>query len=56
MSLLAKLRELDELELIELLKLTSDDIVDAFTDRIEELEEELIEKTREVTLHGYQEE
>lgn len=56
MSLLAKLRNLDELELIELLKLSSDDIVDAFLDRIEEMEDELYEKTEEMTLHGYQEE
>jgi hypothetical protein len=56
MNLLTKLRNLDEVELLELLKLTSDDIVDAFLDRIEENEEELYLKTEEITLHGYQEE
>lgn len=55
MSLLVKLRNLDEVELIELLKLSSDDIVDAFLDRIEENEEALYESVKDIQLHGYQE-
>ena len=55
MNLLAKLRNLDELQLIELLQLSADDIVDAFLDRIEEREEYLYEQVRDVVLNGYQE-
>lgn len=56
MNLLAKLRNLDQIELIELLKLSSDDIVDAFLDRIEEDEDNLYEQVSDLKLHGYEEE
>lgn len=37
-ELLDKLRKLDEVTLLELLELTSDDIVDAFLDKVAERE------------------
>lgn len=33
-----KLRKVDEIALLELLQLTSDDLVDAFADKVEEYE------------------
>jgi hypothetical protein len=41
-ELIDELRKIDELTLIELLQLTSDDIVDAFLDKIEENQGKLI--------------
>lgn len=55
MNLLTKLRSLDEVELVELLQLTADDIVDAFLERIEEREDYLYEQTKDMVLNGYQE-
>lgn len=55
MNLLIRLRNLDEVELIDLLKLSSDDIVDAFLDRIEENEDALYEVVKDRELYGYQE-
>lgn len=40
-ELLAKLRELDEITLVELLGLKSDDLVDAFKDLIEDNENKI---------------
>jgi len=45
--LLEKLRELDEIALIELLELTSEDIVDACIDLIIEKQEKLIEYVKD---------
>ena len=55
MSLLTRLRNLDEVELVELLKLSSDDIVDAFLDRIEENQGYLYDQVQDIELNGYQE-
>lgn len=38
-ELIELLRQVDEVTLLELLELTSDDIIDAFLDRIEDNEE-----------------
>jgi len=46
-ELLETLRHLDEVTLLELLEVCSDDIVDRFLDRIEEKEDVLYEKARE---------
>lgn len=56
LELLKKLRNLDELSLVEVLGVTSDDIVDAFLDRISEKEEELEEQVRDIVLNGFEEE
>lgn len=56
LELLKKLRDLDELSLVEVLGVTSDDIVDAFLDRISEKEEELEEQVRDIVLNGFEEE
>jgi hypothetical protein len=37
-ELLEALRKVDEVALLELLQLTSDDLIDAFADRVEEYE------------------
>jgi hypothetical protein len=37
-ELLEQLRKVDEIALLELLQLTSDDLIDAFADRVEEYE------------------
>lgn len=55
MSLLSKLRNLDEVQLMELLNISSDDIVDAFLDRIMENEDALYEQVEDIQLYGYQE-
>jgi hypothetical protein len=55
LELLNKLRTTEETALIDLLGLTSDDIVDAFLDRIEEQEEYLQDQLEDRELHGYQE-
>lgn len=47
-ELLAVLRQLDEITLLELLEINSDNLVDAFLDKIEEKEDVLYEKAREV--------
>lgn len=54
-ELLQKLRNTDEVLLIELLQLTSDKIVDAFLDTIEDNEEYLQDQLEEQVLNGYQE-
>lgn len=46
-ELLAALRQLDEITLLELLEVCSDDLVDRFLDKIEEKEDVLYEKARE---------
>jgi len=46
-ELLAALRQLDEITLLELLEINSVDLVDAFLDKIEEKEDVLYEKARE---------
>lgn len=46
-ELLAALRRLDEITLLELLEINSNDLVDAFLDKIEEKEDVLYEKARE---------
>lgn len=43
-ELLEQLRELDEITLIELLGISSEEIVDAFLEQIEDNEERLIKK------------
>ena len=40
-KLLEVLRTVDELSLLELLEITSDELVDAFTDKIEDREQKL---------------
>jgi hypothetical protein len=42
-DLLTELRKIEETELLELLEVTSDELVDAFLDRIEELKQKLID-------------
>lgn len=54
-ELLQKLRNTDEVLLIELLQLTSDKIVDAFLDEIEENEDYLYDQLKETQL-GIEEE
>lgn len=54
-ELLRKLRNTEELHLVELLGITSDDIVDAFFERIEENEDWLHEQLGDSALYGYQE-
>jgi hypothetical protein len=46
-ELLEKLRCLDEISLLELLEINSDDLVDAFLDKIEDNLTGLYEKTRD---------
>ena len=46
-ELLEKLRCLDEISLLELLEINSDDLVDAFLDKIEDNLTSLYEKTRD---------
>ena len=46
-ELLETLRHLDEVYLLELLEINSDDLVDRFLDKIEEKEDVLYEKARE---------
>lgn len=54
-ELFQKLRNLEEVTLVDLLGLRSDDIVDAFLDRIEEREEYLYDQLQDIELNGYQE-
>lgn len=45
-ELLQELRNLDEITLLEILKINSDELVDAFLDKIEDNLDYLYEKTR----------
>lgn len=54
-ELLHKLRNTEEVTLMELLGITSDDLVDAFLDRIDENYEYLQEQLEDRVLYGYQE-
>ncbi len=47
-ELLEKLRKLDEVLLLELLEITSEELVDAFPDKIEENETRLRNETEDV--------
>ncbi len=47
-ELLEKLRKLDEVLLLELLEITSEELVDAFLDKIEENETRLRNETEDV--------
>lgn len=46
-ELIEQLRKIDEITLLELLNLTSDDLIDAFLDRIQDNEDKLQEYIHE---------
>lgn len=46
-ELIEKLRKIDEVTLLELLEINSEDIIDAFLDRIDERLEKLYEEVEE---------